>query len=29
MPEIAEARTLLESLARGGEGANASKDQAT
>jgi tetratricopeptide (TPR) repeat protein len=29
MPEIAEAQALLESLARGGEGAIASKDQAT
>jgi predicted ATPase len=28
MPEIAEARALLESLPRGGEGATASKDQA-
>jgi hypothetical protein len=29
MPEIAEARALLEHLARGGEGAIASKDPAT
>jgi predicted ATPase len=29
MPEIAEARALLEHLAHGGEGAIASKDQAT
>ena len=29
MPESAEAQTLLESLARGGEGAIASKGQAT
>jgi predicted ATPase len=29
MPEIAEAQALLERLAHGGEGANASKDQAT
>jgi hypothetical protein len=29
LPEIAEARALLESLAHGGEGAMASKDQAT
>ena len=29
MPEIAEAQALLESLAHRGEGADASKDQAT
>ena len=29
MPEIAEAAALLESLARAGEGAIASRDQAT
>jgi predicted negative regulator of RcsB-dependent stress response len=29
MPEIAEAQALLESLAHGGEGATASRDQAT
>jgi hypothetical protein len=29
MPEIAEAQALLERLAHGGQGAIASKDQAT
>jgi hypothetical protein len=29
MPEIAKAQTLLESLSRGGQGAIASKGQAT